>query len=173
MTIASFLLVLFFYTILKKDKGKISHVWPPYSWLNSWFVIFDQKIKLCVCHFFGWMVDLVVIGKNLNSCVFPLTYISILHALIYSMCAFPGWLWILEKDKGKISHVLPPYCWLNGWLVIADQKIKLCVRHFFGSMVDFDVIGKISTSVCAFTCWLVDFAFCLGRPSLNCLIHLL
>ena len=146
--------------ILEKFKGKISHVWPQFCrltgwhlisdkkirlcerryWLNGWLVISDKKIKLCVCHFIGWMVDLVVKVKNLKQwCLSTDWHIHSICLRIWCVRFFwlTGWLWILEKDKRKISHVWPPYCWLNCWLVISDQRIKLCVRHFFGWMVDF------------------------------------
>ena len=94
----------------KKTKGKISHVWLPYCWVNGWLMISDQKIKLCVHHFFGWMVDLVIMGKNFKQwCLSTHWFIHCLKIWCVRFSWLTGWLWILSrKTKLKIAWITWP-----------------------------------------------------------------
>ena len=109
----------------------------PFLWFNGWLWCYRKNFNQCVRFYLltGWLCILFRKAK-----------LKLLDSLALIRCMrfrwLTGWLWILEKDKGKISHVWLPYCWLNSWLVISDQKIKLCVRRFFGWMVDLVAIGK-------------------------------
>ena len=113
----------------------------PFLWVNGWLGYNRKKFK-------QW-------------CLSTHWHIHCLRIWCVRFSWLTGWLWILEKDKGKISHVWPPYCWLNSWLVIFDQKIKLCVCHFFGWMVDLVVIGKNFKQLCLSTHLHIHFA-CLN-----------